>query len=303
MRSRRSRQVALAEILGVGVEDLFVEAFVVGDDAGSAEAVLGGFAGCGGHGGELGGVAEEVDGGFGHAVDVADFEEAAGAVVVDELGDAADAGGDGGDGAGHGFEGGEAEGLHFGGEEHEVGQGEELVDVVLLAEEVDAGVDAELEGELLGGGAVGAVADEHEAGGHVGGDAGEDLDDVGDALDGAEVGKVDEELFFGFGGGRGAGEAGAHGRDEIGVSAVKVAVDEVVDDFDGAGDAEGVDRSLAQVIGNSCDAVGLLDAEAGDGEVGAVEADEGDVGAVEGGDEGEVAAAGRWAASSIWRAR
>ncbi len=184
--------------MGVGGEDLFVEAFVVGDDAGGAEAVLGGFAGGGGHGGEFVGVAEEVDGGFGHAVDVADFEEAAGLVVVDELGDAADAGGDGGDGAGHGFEGGEAEGLHFGGEEHEVGEGEELVDVVLLAEEVDAGVDAEAEGELLGGGAVGAVADEQEPGGHGAGDAGEDFDDVGDALDGAEVGEVDEEFFVGL---------------------------------------------------------------------------------------------------------
>ncbi len=46
------------------------------------------------------------------------------------------------------------------------------------------------------------------------------------------------------------------------------------------------------MTGNCGDAVGLLDAEAGDGEVGAVEADEGDVGAVEGGDEGEAAAAG-----------
>ena len=35
-----------------------------------------------------------------------------------------------------------------------------------------------------------------------------------------------------------------------------------------------------------------VDAEAGDGEVGAVVADEGDVGAVQGGDEGQVAAAG-----------
>ncbi len=106
-------------------------------------------------------------------------------------------GGDGRDAAGHGFEGGEAEGLHLGGHEHEVGEGEELVDVVLLAEEVDAVGDAEVRGEVLGGGAVGAVADEHEAGGHGGGDAGEDFDDVGDALDGAEVGEVDEEFFVG----------------------------------------------------------------------------------------------------------
>ncbi len=86
--------------------------------------------------------------------------------VVDQFGDAAYAGGDGGNAAGHGFERGEAEGLHLAGHEHEVGEGEELVDVVLLADEVDAVLDVELEGEVLGGAAVGAVADEHEARGH-----------------------------------------------------------------------------------------------------------------------------------------
>ncbi len=87
-----------------------------------------------------------------------------------------------------------------------------------------------------------------------------------------------------------------------GVADVDVAVDEVADDFDVGGDAEGFAGAVAEVGGDGGDAVGLLDAEAGDGEVGAVEADEGDVGAVEGGDEGEVAAAAR-AGSSIWRAR
>ena len=47
------------------------------------------------------------------AFDVADVEEQAVVAVVDEFGDAADAGGDGGDAAGHGFERGEAEGLHL----------------------------------------------------------------------------------------------------------------------------------------------------------------------------------------------
>ena len=38
-------------------------------------------------------------------------------------GDAADAGGDGGHATSHGLKGGESEGLHFGGHEHEVGEG------------------------------------------------------------------------------------------------------------------------------------------------------------------------------------
>ena len=146
------------------VEDALVVVLVERDDAGGAEVVLGGAAGGGGHGFEAGGVAEEVDGGGGHAFDVADLEEKAVDAVVDELGDAAYAGGDGGDAAGHGFEGGEAEGLHLAGHEHEVGEREELVDVVLLAEEVDAVGDAVSHGEVLGGGAVGAVADEHAGG-------------------------------------------------------------------------------------------------------------------------------------------
>ncbi len=115
--------------------------------------------------------------------------------VLNELGDAADASGDGGDAAGHGFESGEAEGFHLAGHEHQVGEREELVDVVLLADEVDAVLNVVFAREIFGDAAVGAVADEHEAGGHGFGDAGEDLDDVLNALDGAEVGEVDEEAL------------------------------------------------------------------------------------------------------------
>ena len=224
-----------------------------------------------------------MEGGGGHAVEVADGEQAAVDAVGDELGDAADAGGDGGDAGGHGFEGGEAEGLHLGGHEHEIGEREELEDVVLLAEEVDAVLDVVLACEVLGEGAVGAVADEHEAGGELAGDAGEDFDHVADALDGAEVGEMDEEAFGG------GGELRAHGGVLGGVAEVDVAVDEVADDLDGVGGGEGLEGAVAEVGGDGGDAVGLLDAEAGDGEIGGIEADEGDVGAVEGGDDGEIA--------------
>jgi hypothetical protein len=267
-------------------DDAFVVVLVEGDDAGGAEVILRGLAGGAGEGFEVGGVGEECDGGVGHGFDVADREEEAVGVMLDEFGDSADTGGDGGDAAGHGFESGEAEGLHLRGHEHEVGEGEELVDVVLLAEEVDAVLDVEGSGEEFSGWAVGAVADEHEASGHGAGDSGEDFDDVGDALYGAEVGEVDEEFFV-----RG-GVAGAHGGDEFGLADVDVAVDEVSDDFDLGGDVEGFAGAVAEVAGDAGHAVGLGDSETGDGEVGGVEADEGDVGSVEGGDDGEGASGG-----------
>ena len=54
---------------------------------------------------------------------------------------------------------------------------------------------------------------------------------------------------------------------------------------------EGLAGAVAKVGGDGGDAVGLLDAELGDGQVRAVEADERDVGAVERGDEGKMEAA------------
>ena len=203
---------------------------------------------------------------------------------MNEFGHAAHAGGDGGDTACHGFECGESEGFHLAGEEHEVGEREEFVDVVLFAEEVDAVLNAVGDGEMLCDGAVGAVADEQESSGHGLGDAGEDFDHVGDALDGAEVGEVDEEALVGL------GVAGAHGGDEFRLANVDVAVDEVADDLDFGGDVECFAGAVAEIAGDGGNSVRLLDAELGDGQIGAIEADEGDVGAVQGSDEGEMAA-------------
>ncbi len=76
------------------------------------------------------------------------------------------------------------------------------------------------------------------------------------------------------------------------MATVQVAVDEVAYDLDGAGDAESLLGALAEVSGDAGNAVRLLNAEAGDGEVGRVETDKGDVGAVEGSDEGKMDAAG-----------
>src|ERR1700679_3419285 len=119
-----------------------------------------------------------------------------------------------------------------------------------------------------------------------GGAAGEGLDDVEDALDRGEVGEMDEQAFAGL------GEARALLGYQLRVADVEVAVDEVADDFDVAGDAE-VDAGLvAEIGGDAGDAVGLGYSEFCDGEVGAVEAYQGDVGAVEGGDEGQMTASG-----------
>src|SRR5258707_9826391 len=201
---------------------------------------------------------------------------------MDEFWDAADAGGDRGDAAGHRFERGEAEGLHLAGHQHQVCEREQLVDVVLLAYEVDAVLHVVWAREIFGDAAVGTVADQHQACRHGFGDAAEDLDNILNALDGAEVGEVDEQALVGF------GEARAHGGYQLGVADVDVAVDEVADDLDLGVDLECLAGAVAQVGGDGGDSVGLFDAKLCDGQVRAVEAHERDVGAVQGGDEGEV---------------
>ena len=142
--------------------------------------------------------------------------------------------------------------------------GKELINVVLLAEEVDAILDVVAEGKLLGGAAVGAIADKHEARGKSAGDACEDLNDVKDPLYGAEVGEVDEEAFVR------CRKLRTHFGDKVGFADVDVAVDEVADNFYFAFDAEGFVCTVGEVLRDGCDAVGLFDAEAGDGEVGGV---------------------------------
>ena len=202
-------------------------------------------------------------------------------LVVDQLGYSAHPGADSRDAAGHGFECCKAEGLHLAGHEHEVGKGEEFVDVVLLADEVDAILNFVVQGELLCSTAVGAVSDEHETCGKRASDAGEDFDDISHSLDGTEVREVNEKMLIG------CSETGTHGGDEFGFADVEVAVDEVVDDFDLGGDLEGLTGAVAKMTGDSGDAVGLLDAEFCDGKIRVIETNECDVRAVERSDEGK----------------
>ena len=72
-----------------------------------------------------------------HAVHVAHRIEQAGDAIVDQLRHSADAGGDGGNLAGHGFKSSQAEGLQLAGHQQHIGQRQQLVDALLLAQEVN----------------------------------------------------------------------------------------------------------------------------------------------------------------------
>jgi hypothetical protein len=78
-----------------------------------------------------------------------------------------------------------------------VGEREQLVDALLLAEEVDFVLDMQVAGEPLGGRALGAVANQDQLAAGFAHDLGEDLHHVGDALDGAEIGEVDQDASSG----------------------------------------------------------------------------------------------------------
>jgi len=107
---------------------------------------------------------------------------------------------------------------------------------------------------VLGSAAVGTIADQHQTCGHGSGDAGKDLHDILNALDGAEVGEMDEKPLVS------RGKARAHGGDEFRVAGVDVAVDEVLDNFDLGGDAEGLAGTVAEMTGDGGDTDGLDDA-------------------------------------------
>src|ERR1700677_2334260 len=235
-------------------EDAFVVLLVQRNDAGGAEVVLRGAAGGGGQALQQRRGAEDGDRAGGHAVDITDFVEQAVDAVFYQFRYAADTGGNGGNAAGHGFECGPPEGFHLRGHEHEVGEGEELVHVLLLADEVDAIADAKPHSEELGCRALGPVADHKQACRKCARDAGERLDDVEDAPDGAEVREVYEEALAR------PGKAWALFGNELGIANVEVAVDEVADHFDLARDAEIFAGAFAEVRGDRSDAVGLVDA-------------------------------------------
>src|SRR5882724_1473129 len=260
-------------------EDALVVVLVGGDDVVGAEVFLGVDAGGFAHFAAAVGAGENFDGvarGFLH---IAGFHQKSIHAMLDDFGDAADVGGDDGNFTRHGFQGGEAEGFELRGKKEEIGGGEFLVDVVLLAKEENVLLDFFLADEVFGGAAVRAVADKDELGGHFGADEGKNFDGVGEALDGAEIGEVHEDGFT-IGG-------PLSGETFVGGAIVEVAVDEIGDDFDRALDVELFDSLVEQIARDGGDAVALFDGKACDGEIAAVAPDESDVRAVESGDERE----------------
>ena len=205
-------------------QNLLVEADVLGNDEIGAKAFLCGLAGGFAHGLESRRIIDEAQRAGGHGFDIADGEQQAGDAVVDEFWDAADSGGDGRYLAGHSFESGKTKGLKFAGHHEEICQSEQFADALLLAEEVNARLDAEIVSKPLGGGAVGAVADENELRGPLAGDKREYLNHIRDALDRPEVRKVNEERLIG----RGIMGAAADTRSFVVDGRVYVAVEKLV---------------------------------------------------------------------------
>ena len=70
-------------------------------------------------------------------------------------------------------------------------------------------------------------------------------------------------------------------------SAIKIAIDEIGDDFDGPLDVELLDGFLFEVIRDAGHAIGLFDGEARDRQKTAIVAHQGDIGAVQRGDKGQ----------------
>src|SRR5690606_26245772 len=185
--------------------------------------------------------------------------------------------------------------LAAGRHQEEVGDGEDLLDGLLLAEEADLVVDAELAGERLADRPVRPVADQQQldaaglarSGVVLGPDAlakegVEDAHHVGGALDLAEVGDVDEEVLA----------LGADGPLEVVLVRAPETrgVHEVRDHRDLALDVEALVGLAAEVVRDGRDPVARVDGVLDDGAVRRVLPDERDVGAVQGGYDGDVAA-------------
>ena len=123
-------------------EYVFVVALVFGNDQVSGEALDSRGAGCLGHAGVETVIAEQFGDAPGLGRDIAYRFEKAIDAVRDQFRHAAHARGDRRHAAGHGFERGQPEGLHFAGQQQHVVLGDQALDVVLLAEERDAGFNA-----------------------------------------------------------------------------------------------------------------------------------------------------------------
>ena len=105
-------------------------------------------------------VTEEFDRVSRHRLNVTHLGEIAADAMIDYLGHSTSAGGYGHYFTGHCLERGQTELLEFTGEQHDIGNRQLFVDLVLLAQEEDIVMNALLYGEPLRNRAVGAVANE-----------------------------------------------------------------------------------------------------------------------------------------------
>src|SRR5579859_3728026 len=181
----------------------------------------------------------------------------------------------------HRFERGEAKAFIFGGEQEEVGHGEDLLHLLLLADESGVVDDVELAAEGFGLGAFGSVADEEQLAGDLLADDLEDADDILDAFDLAEVGGMHQDAFA---------VGGDHPAESVDRFAVKPAgVDKIMNDADLFFNVEGAEGFIAQILRDGRDGVALVDGEGDDRGEGLVAAHEGDVRTVQGRDHRDIA--------------
>ncbi len=138
---------------------------------------------------------EQFDGVAGHGFHVAHVRQVAALAVLDHFRHAAHAGGDGHHFAGHAFERGQPERLQFAGQKQDVGQGQLLLHLLLLAQENHVVVNALLHRQPFRARAVGPVADHQQFGRNLLAYPIEDLDRVGHPFHRAEIGQMHQHAL------------------------------------------------------------------------------------------------------------
>ena len=223
----------------------------------------------------------------GHPVHVAHLVEQPGHAVVDQLRHSTHARGYGGNLARHRLQSRQAKGLQFAGHQHQVGQREQLVDPLLLAQEANVALNSQVVRQPLGRRALRPVAHQHQPRRNLARHLRKDLHHVHHPFDRPEVGEMHQNCLAG----RGQMTPRRGPRSLVFDGLIQVAVDEVRNHLDGPRHAEVLHCFLLEVLGDAGHAVALLDGVAGNGQVAAVQAYQRDVGAVQGSDEGQPAAA------------
>src|SRR6185312_5863961 len=229
-------------------------------------------------------VSQYFNGVFAHPLDVADIIEIAGFALYGDLRKAAGIGGNDGHTRGHRFESGQAETFIFGRQEEELGDGEDVLHLLLFADKTNVVADVELAAKAFGTASLGPVADEEKFRRHFLPNDIEYAHNVQDAFHFSEVGRVEQNAFA---------VGGDHPPEGVDGFAVKPAgIDKVINDLDFLFDIEDLVGLVTQVLGDGRDGIRLVDREGDDRREGLVAADQGDIRAVERGDHRYLAALG-----------